>query len=216
MWRVRVEKAAEDSRKDQNVVDLAGLVAPAGATTAACWRASDGSTSGSGLATAKTMAPSAIVATSSPMRMPAALTPIKTSVPANACRSEPGAPPDWSGRRGKPGCRGAPAAAARPRVAGVARGQERSIGGCTRLERGARPFACGVPARVVGGHEAGDRECRDEPDLLPQAPAREAAASSSRRTCCATKPACCTWCTAACHAASGSRRAIAFTTDRSS
>ena len=62
------------------------------ATTAAVRRACAGSTSGSGLASANTTARSAIVAMSSPVRMPGALTPTKTSAPARASRSVPVSP----------------------------------------------------------------------------------------------------------------------------
>ena len=59
------------------------------ATTAACRRASAGSTSGSGLASAKTIKPAAIVAMSSPRKIAGALTPMRMSAPASASRSVP-------------------------------------------------------------------------------------------------------------------------------
>src|SRR5699024_10204203 len=59
------------------------------ATTAACSAASIGSASGFGLARAKTMAPSAMVAISAPLRIPPAETPMKTSAPASPSFSEP-------------------------------------------------------------------------------------------------------------------------------
>ena len=62
------------------------------ATTVACAAAAIGSTSGSGLAIANTTAPAAIVAMSSPVRMPGAETPTNTSAPASAPRRVPVTP----------------------------------------------------------------------------------------------------------------------------
>ena len=59
------------------------------ATTAACRAASIGSTSGSGLARAKTTDRSAMVAMSSPVSRFGADTPMNTSAPASASTSEP-------------------------------------------------------------------------------------------------------------------------------
>jgi hypothetical protein len=62
-----VEHAAEHAGEGQHVVDLVGLVGAAGRDHAACLRASRGSTSGSGLASANTIDFSAILAMSSPV-----------------------------------------------------------------------------------------------------------------------------------------------------
>src|SRR5690606_37752797 len=84
-----VQQTAEDAREHQHVVDLVGKSERPVATTAAVWRAIAGSTSGSGFASANTIAPSAIAATSSAPSTFGAETPMKTSAPRTACRSVP-------------------------------------------------------------------------------------------------------------------------------
>ena len=79
------------------------------ATTAACWRATPGSISGTGLASAKTMAPSAIAATSSPSMTLGADTPMNTSAPSIASLQRPGqAAPGWWRRRPSAATRAGP------------------------------------------------------------------------------------------------------------